>query len=113
MRGELRHACGEFGQVFSKEPNGTPMRRPTLVVLGTWRTAYPAVRSATLQFARLMKGVRGRSRRHPEPGAQRPVTFRDVMSEALEQRVTRDERCLKRGQRRPERSPVLHTGVQV
>jgi len=35
------------------------------------------------------------------------------MSEALEQRVTRDERCLKRGQRRPERSPVLHTGVQV
>jgi hypothetical protein len=26
---------------------------------------------------------------------------------------TRVERCLKRGQRRPERSPVLHTGVQV
>jgi len=95
----------------TKEPNGTPMRRPTLVVLGTWRTAYPAVRSATLQFARLMKGVRGRSRRHPEPGAQRPVTFRDVMSEALEQRVTRHERCW--GQRRLERSPVLHTGVQV
>jgi len=30
-----------------------------------------------------------------------------------QERVTRDERCLKRGQRGPERSPVLHTGVQV
>lgn len=66
---------------------------------------------------------------------QRPVTFRDVVSEALEQRVTRSERCLKRGAAQPRpreanrtasaagrlystyepanSSLTLHTGVQV
>jgi len=62
---------------------------PGFGVRARGRVFLPRVRLGDRPPRQAHEWVRTRSRGHPEPGAQRPVTFRDEVSEALEQRVTR------------------------